>query len=122
MKKGIFADRKLNSNLGINNKPEKKINDSNGKLGQSQKHPLFKKGNRNECQVKVQSYDDNGIEYFLKLNDDHERQMKTLNCAPTELDAYVDDKFEIIDDQEILVHKELLEKFKSLRDDATLVS
>lgn len=132
MRKGIFAHRKLNSNL-VTNKPETNINDSVDRLSLSVESPWYKQ-NVNLCQVnaiatkddlwveKMQSSDSDGIEYFLKMNDDHERLTQKVDCVPNELAHFINNELKIADDKNNLMQRELLQKFENLKDDVSMVS
>lgn len=132
MKKGIFAHRKINSNLRIN-ELETKREDLGEKLSMSVKRPPWYKQNRNLSPVKsdanndflsvpkMPNEDNDGMEYFLELNDDHERLIEQMDCVPNELAIFIDNEIKIAEDTNTLVLRELWENLKGSKDDVALV-
>lgn len=132
MKKGIFARRQINSNLRIN-ELETKREDLGEKLSLSAKRPPWHKHNRNLCAVKsdanndflsvqkMPNEDNDGMEYFLELNDDHERLIEQMDCVPNELAIFIDNEIKIAEDTNTLVLRELWENLKGSKDDVALV-
>lgn len=114
MKKGIFAQRKINSNLRIN-KLETKREDLGEKLSLSE--PPWHERYRNLSSVQSNE-DSSGIDYFLKVNDNHERLIEPIDCVPNELTIFVDNELQRAENTNTLIRRKLWENLESSKDDA----
>lgn len=124
MKKGIFAQRKLNSNLGVENSVDKR----SVSVKKPWQNDGFNQGKVNakadDLRVEKQrsQADDSIISYFYQVNDDYDRLMKRMDCVPNELATFIDNELKLTEDKNASAQRELSEKIDDLRDNVIKVN
>lgn len=137
MEKGIFAHRKINSNLKTK-KIEKKIEDRAGRFSLSLKKswtldkPVSSNANESEGKSNSNNYvssvdtlrtgDGNGIDFFYKIDNDQAKEVVKVDCLPDVMSTLIERQIKMAEDTNSSKRRELNDRLRNLKHHNTAVS